>query len=302
MDSNCQSSSQQTLWKDVEVAKEKKSRYRSYQLGALVVTLLVLSLTLCVFSLKHFWTPGSGKVYGLQYRVLLDGVEVDSLMEIDPANRLEIFRTGNGTDEVLEVHDFKNGIAAVLFARHQRCYIRAQTKEFPEITAVQREDMDVEGTEIADTQFEDSQVWVPAEEPIENRAVLLSSRISEMCEHLPVHWIHPSSLNDAKLHDTVDAEVEKESEAGVKGRRQARDVTDYLDVNDYRENGIELDDRLDETGVCCQHCRRGYRFCQRYYQPLGGYMPHPYYYHGGVVICRIVMPCNWWIARMLGRV
>ncbi|GLD70401.1 tenomodulin isoform X1 [Lates japonicus] len=69
-----------------------------------------------------------------------------------------------------------------------------------------------------------------------------------------------------------------------------------------RDVGIELDNRLDERCCCCQHCRRGYRYCRRYFEPLGGFNPWPYYYQGGRVICQIVMPCNWWIARMLGRI
>lgn len=69
-----------------------------------------------------------------------------------------------------------------------------------------------------------------------------------------------------------------------------------------RDVGIELDNRLDERGYCCQYCQRGYHHCRRYHEPLGGFNPWPYYYQGGRVICQIVMPCNWWIARMLGRV
>ena len=37
-----------------------------------------------------------------------EGSETDSMLEIDPGQRIEIFRIGNGSDEVLEVHDFKN--------------------------------------------------------------------------------------------------------------------------------------------------------------------------------------------------
>lgn len=69
-----------------------------------------------------------------------------------------------------------------------------------------------------------------------------------------------------------------------------------------RDIGLELDNRLDDNGYCCQQCRRGYRYCRRYHEPLGGFNPWPYYYQGGRVICQIVMPCNWWIARMLGRI
>lgn len=48
------------------------------------------------------------QVYDHQYKAVLDGVETDSMMEIDPGQRIEIFRMGNGSEEVLEVHDFKN--------------------------------------------------------------------------------------------------------------------------------------------------------------------------------------------------
>lgn len=48
------------------------------------------------------------QVYDHQYKAVLDGVETDSIMEIDPGQRIEIFRMGNGSKEVLEMHDFKN--------------------------------------------------------------------------------------------------------------------------------------------------------------------------------------------------
>lgn len=48
------------------------------------------------------------KVYDHEYRAVLDGVETESVMEIDPAHRIEIFKMGIGSDEVLEVHDFEN--------------------------------------------------------------------------------------------------------------------------------------------------------------------------------------------------
>lgn len=68
------------------------------------------------------------------------------------------------------------------------------------------------------------------------------------------------------------------------------------------ESGIEFDPMLDERGYCCIYCRRGNRYCRRVCEPLLGYYPYPYCYQGGRVICRVIMPCNWWVARMLGRV
>jgi len=54
------------------------------------------------------WLFLSLQVYDHRYKAVLDGLETDSLMEIDPDERIEIFRMGNGSQEVLEVHDFKN--------------------------------------------------------------------------------------------------------------------------------------------------------------------------------------------------
>lgn len=68
------------------------------------------------------------------------------------------------------------------------------------------------------------------------------------------------------------------------------------------ENGLEFHPLWDERGYCCAQCRRANRYCRRVCEPLLGYYPYPYCYQGGRVICRIIMPCNWWIARMLGRV
>jgi len=255
-------------------------------------------VTLGVFSLRHFWSP-SLKVYDHHYKAVLDGRETESVMEIEPAHRIEIFKMGNGSDEVLEVHDFKNGITGIRFAKHQRCYIKTQTRDLPKMTDVETEQTEllVGETEGMEVQVEDSQVWVPAEEPIANRAFLLDSKIWEVCQDLPIHWIHPSPMRDAEFHEVEDTEDQSDPEV----KRFARDVYDEP-VNDYSNIGIELDSRLDDRGYCCQHCLRGYRFCRRYYEPLGGFNPYPYYYQGGRVICQIVMPCNWWVARMLGRI
>ncbi|XP_017263589.2 tenomodulin [Kryptolebias marmoratus] len=296
MEASSQSSSQQILWKDVEAAKEKKAKYHPCQWVVLILALVFLVLAVCVFSLRYMWGPSLGKVYDHQYKAVVDGVETDSLMEIDPNGHVEIFRMGNGSREVVEVHDFKNGITGLRFAEHQRCYIRAQTKKLPVVAEVEMEDREVRESEAVDIKVEDSRVWVPAEEPIVNPGFLLDSRIWEICQQLPIHWIHPSPMTDAEGQDedTPDAEVT--------GQRFTRDVLDHVPVNDYRDVGIELDHYLDDRGFCCQHCRRGYRYCRRYHKPLGGFNPWPYYYQGGRVICQIVMPCNWWIARMLGRI
>lgn len=47
-------------------------------------------------------------MYDHRYKAVVDGVETDSVMEIDPSHRVVTFQMGNGSKEVLEVHDFKN--------------------------------------------------------------------------------------------------------------------------------------------------------------------------------------------------
>ncbi|XP_068182603.1 tenomodulin isoform X1 [Antennarius striatus] len=295
----CNQPSCQVLWKDVEVGKEKKVKNLTYQRLALVLALVILVLAICVFSLRYLWSPSLGKVYDHRYKAVLDGVETDSVMEIDPSHRIEIFRMGNGSEEILEVHDFKNGITGIRFAEHQRCYIRTQTRKLPPVAKVEAEEtelLQVDETEATDMKVDESQVWVPAEEPIVNSEFLFGSKIWEICQELPIHWIHPSLPGDTEVGN-VDA-----PDTEVTVQRFTRDVLEHVPVNDYTEVGIELDNRLDNNGYCCQYCRRGYRYCRRYHEPLGGFNPWPYYYQGGRVICQIVMPCNWWIARMLGRV
>ncbi|XP_076878036.1 tenomodulin [Brachyhypopomus gauderio] len=307
MEKNLPSSSQQTLWKDVELGKEKSPRFQYYQRGALTLGLVFLVLALCIFNLRYIWNPSPGKVYDHEYKAVLDGVETDSVMEINPAKRLEIFRVGNGSDEVLEVHDFHNGLTGIKFAKQHRCYIRTQTKELPTLAELQIKEaaLEVGRPSEVDMQVLDSHVWIPTEQPITDTMFLLNSKIWEMCEDLPIHWIHPSLLKapEAEFHDVEDVgDVADAPETRARGARQARDVMDQLPVNDYAEIGHQLDSTLDDQGYCCQYCHRGYRFCRRYHEPLLGYWPYPYWYQGGRVICQIVMPCNWWIARMLGRV
>ncbi|XP_077589027.1 tenomodulin [Stigmatopora nigra] len=299
MEASSQSTSQQVLYNDVEGAKAKRAKYRIYQRIALILTFVFLLLGLCIFSLSYLWSPSLGKVYDHEYKAMLDGVETRSVMEIDPIRQIEIYRIGNGSKEVLEVHDFKHGLTGIRFAEHQRCYIRSQTRTLPTAVKVEAEEGNLEVDDM-ETKMEESKVWVPADEPIVDPVFLFQSKIWEFCQELPIHWIHPSPLSDSELQEDVEHLDSPDTE--VKGHRAARDVEDHPAVNDYRGLGLELDNRLDERGYCCQYCHRGYRFCRRYHVPLGGFNPWPYYYRGGHVVCQVVMPCNWWIARMLGRI
>lgn len=58
------------------------------------------------------------QVYEHEYKAVLDGVETDSVMEIEPYQRTEIFKMGNGSQEVVEVHDFQN-VSFNFFSLHK---------------------------------------------------------------------------------------------------------------------------------------------------------------------------------------
>ncbi|KAI5629980.1 tenomodulin, partial [Silurus asotus] len=287
----------------VELGKKKNAGYCSYHCVALILGLFFLMLALCVFSLRYIWSANPEKIYNYEYKALLDGVETESMMEINSAKQLEIFRVGNGSEEVMEVHDFQNGLMGIRFAKHQRCYMRTQTRELPKLTEVDLKS-EFEGGEPGEVNMQvvDSYVWIPAKQPINNREFLQNSKIWEICQELPIHWMHLSPYRDATFSDINKVKMQGTVEAKAHAVRQVRDIMDELPVNDYSEIGLQLDSSLEEQGYCCQDCRRGYRYCRRYYEPLGGYWPYPYFYRGGRAICQIVMPCNWWIARMLGRV
>lgn len=68
------------------------------------------------------------------------------------------------------------------------------------------------------------------------------------------------------------------------------------------EGAMTFDTMLDHQGICCSECQRSYTHCQRICEPLRGYWPWPYNYRGCQVACRVIMPCRWWVARILGVV
>lgn len=47
-------------------------------------------------------------MYDHGFKAVVDGEEMKSVVEIKPDDLTEILRMGNGTKEVVEVHDFKN--------------------------------------------------------------------------------------------------------------------------------------------------------------------------------------------------
>ncbi|XP_019392007.1 PREDICTED: tenomodulin isoform X1 [Crocodylus porosus] len=318
MEKNSQEKPEDCHFLDAESTKTRKICKRCKICGPLCI--LVIFLVLIFFGVRYFWNSAPKKIYDMEHTFFSNGEKKTILMEIEPLTRTESFRTGNGSEEILEIHDFKNGITGIFFVGLQKCLIKTQTKVIPETTEVEIQEL--KGDVITTTYFEQSVVWIPGEKPIENKEFLKNSKIFDICKSVTIHWIHPTLITAPEFHDFDNAgeddvqipvnkqdwdkeqnkhHVDKAARPGAK--RQARQLTEEdLPVNDYSENGLEFHPLWDERGYCCARCRRGNRYCQRVCEPLLGYYPYPYCYQGGRVICRIIMPCNWWIARMLGRV
>lgn len=47
------------------------------------------------------------QVYNVHYTMSINGKVQDGSMEIDAGNNLETFKTGSGSEEAVEVHDFR---------------------------------------------------------------------------------------------------------------------------------------------------------------------------------------------------
>ncbi|XP_010008496.1 PREDICTED: leukocyte cell-derived chemotaxin 1-like, partial [Nestor notabilis] len=134
------------------------------------------------------------RVYNVHYTMSINGKVQDGSMEIDAGNNLETFKTGSGSEEAVEVHDFQIGITGIRFAEGEKCYIKAQPKaHVPEVDAMTKASLssDLED-EIMPVRFdENSLIWVAADEPIKHNS-FLSPKILELCGDLPIFWLRPT--------------------------------------------------------------------------------------------------------------
>ncbi|NWX87686.1 CNMD protein, partial [Nothoprocta pentlandii] len=277
------------------------------------------------------------QVYNVHYTMSINGKVQDGSMEIDAGNNLETFKTGSGSEETIEVHDFQIGITGIRFAEGEKCYIKAQAKaHVPEVDAMTKESLtsDLED-EIMPVKFdENSLIWVAADEPIKDNS-FLSPKILELCGDLPIFWLRPTypkanqrerreiKRKTRQTETNIDGEeVEAATEVNTKPSttqlrldldHQSNETRPMGQENDQLLNpdnpynqlegeGTAFDPMLDHLGVCCIECRRSYTQCQRVCEPLLGYEPWPYNYQGCRSACRLIMPCSWWVARIMGVV
>ncbi|KAM7066691.1 leukocyte cell-derived chemotaxin 1 [Acridotheres tristis] len=310
---------------------------RLLKAGAAVLIAGALLLLAGAIGAFYFWKATERQVYNVHYTMSINGKVQDGSMEIDAGNNLETFKTGSGSEEAVEVHDFQIGITGIRFAEGEKCYIKAQPKaHIPDVDAMTKASLSSElEDEIMPVRFDkNSLIWVAADEPIKHNS-FLSPKILELCRDLPIFWLQPTYPKDNQRRemkrnkrqsesnfDEEDLEAASEEvnprshtvlqlteELGHQANEtrpmgQETDQTFNPDnpYNQLEGEGMAFDPMLDHLGVCCIECRRSYTQCQRICEPLMGYQPWPYNYQGCRTACRIIMPCSWWVARIMGVV
>uniref|UniRef100_A0A8C8LSY6 Leukocyte cell-derived chemotaxin 1 n=1 Tax=Oncorhynchus tshawytscha TaxID=74940 RepID=A0A8C8LSY6_ONCTS len=247
----------------------------------------------------YLWKASDKNVYNVHYSMSINGKVEEGSMEIDSDNNLERFRTGSGNDEALEIHDFHIGITGIRFSGGEKCYIKSQIKaNLPEVEKLNKESLmfDLED-EIMPVKFdEESLMWVAADQPLKDSS-FLSTKILDLCGDLPIFWLQPTYPKAEKKWCAA-------YEVNLKTlNRNMNNLPPTPQRNQEGEEGtMTFDPMLDHQGICCSECRRSYTHCQRICEPLGGHWPWPYNYRGCQVACRVILPCRWWVARILGIV
>eukprot|EP00071_Canis_lupus_P056958 XP_851994.1 leukocyte cell-derived chemotaxin 1 [Canis lupus familiaris] len=264
------------------------------------------------------------QIYNVHYTMSINGKLQDGSMEIDTGNNLETFKMGSGAEEAIEVNDFQNGITGIRFAGGAKCYIKAQVKaRVPEVGTATKQSIssELEGKIMPVKYEENSLIWVAVDQPVKDNS-FLSSRILELCGDLPIFWLKPTYPREIQrerreLARKIVTTTTRRPRSGPRGNpgpggpnNETRpsvqeDSEPFNPDNPYHQQegeSMTFDPRLDHEGICCIECRRSYTHCQKICEPLGGYYPWPYNYQGCRSACRVVMPCSWWVARILGMV
>ncbi|XP_005366104.1 leukocyte cell-derived chemotaxin 1 isoform X1 [Microtus ochrogaster] len=297
------------------------------KVGAVVLISGALLMLFGAIGAFYFWKENDNHIYNVHYTMSINGKLQDGSMEIDAGNNLETFKMGSGAEEAIEVNDFQNGITGIRFAGGEKCYIKAQVKaRVPEVGTVTKQSIssELEGKIMPLKYEENSLIWVAVDQPVKDNS-FLSSKVLELCGDLPIFWLKPMypKENFAEIQRERRDIVRNIAPSTTRPHSEARDnpgprrlnnetrpsVQDDAEPfnpdNPYHQQegeSMTFDPRLDHEGICCIECRRSYTHCQKICEPLGGYYPWPYNYQGCRSACRVVMPCSWWVARILGMV
>ncbi|XP_068184502.1 leukocyte cell-derived chemotaxin 1 [Antennarius striatus] len=315
---------------------------RLLRFGAVALVVAAVVMLCASMAALYLWKISDKNVYNVRYRMNINGEVREGSVEIDSDNNLERFKTGSGTEEAVQIHDFQIGITGIRFFGGDKCYIKSQIKaNLPHMGAHNKELLMFDLThQVIPVRFdEDSLIWVSVDQPLKDTS-FLSNKILDLCGNLPIYWLQPLHHHkDFTLLPPANGERRKrdvqqsnrqfnteETEAAAGDREPlihaADDTSSIMEEDEglrsaegsaynpenpyHRSRGagergtVTFDTMLDHRGICCAACERSYTHCQRICQPLQGYWPWPYNYRGCQVACRVIMPCRWWVARILG--
>uniref|UniRef100_A0A3B4ADD5 Leukocyte cell-derived chemotaxin 1 n=1 Tax=Periophthalmus magnuspinnatus TaxID=409849 RepID=A0A3B4ADD5_9GOBI len=267
--------------------------------GALALVLAAVLLLCASVAALFFWKVTDRNVYNLRYSMNINGGLREASAEIDSDNNLERFKTGEGA-EALEIHDFQSGITGIRFFGGDKCYIKSQIKDdLPDVESDNTED------EILPVRSEEQiMTWVAMDQPLTDNT-FLSKKILSLCKGLPIYWLQPAYPKESSRRHTLSPTLMLQ---GTRGARGALSIITCVCLQQSQSGGaredgaMTFDPMLDHRGICCAECQRGYTHCQRICEPLYGHWPWPYHHRGCQVACRIIMPCRWWVARIMGLV
>nr|XP_046260848.1 leukocyte cell-derived chemotaxin 1-like [Scatophagus argus] len=307
---------------------------RLLRFGTVTLTVGAVLMLCASMAALYLWKDSDKNVYNVRYSMNINGEVRQGSMEIDSDNNLERFKTGSGAEEAVEIHDFQIGITGIRVFGGEKCYIKSQIKaNLPHMGGDNKELMFDLTDEVMPVRFdEEFLIWVATEQPLKDTS-FLSNKILGLCRELPIYWLQPIYPKDGerRKRDTQRAKrqfnmEEFETAAGESGPvshaeddtsrvaeeeegAQSTEGSAYNPENPYHRSGgaredgaMTFDTMLDHQGICCSECQRSYTHCQRICEPLHGYWPWPYNYRGCQVACRVIMPCRWWVARILGVV
>ncbi|XP_029561382.1 leukocyte cell-derived chemotaxin 1 [Salmo trutta] len=287
------------------VAVKPAATSRLLKTGIVVLIAGAILLLFGAIGTFYFWNNNDNHVYNIHYSMSINGKVEEGSMEIDGTNNIERFRTGSGNGEAVEVHDFQVGITGVRFAGGEKCYIKTQVKaHLPDVKTLNKDSLlfDLED-EVMPAKFEEqSRIWVAADMPLSDPA-FLSAKIRDLCGDLPIFWLRPTYTNSGQRKRRVAPHQRRQApgaEEEVDPEAEFNPENPYHRGLDGDEGTMTFDPMLDHQGVCCTECRRSHTQCQRICEPLGGFQPWPYHYRGCRVACRVIMPCHWWVGRILG--
>nr|XP_040058136.1 leukocyte cell-derived chemotaxin 1 isoform X2 [Gasterosteus aculeatus aculeatus] len=305
---------------------------RFLRFGAIALIVAAVLMLCASMAALYLWRVSNKNVYNVRYSMNINGEVRQGSVEIDSDNNLQRFKTGSGADEAVEIHDFQIGITGIRFLGGEKCYIKSQIKShLPHMGAHNKESQMFDMTDevIPVSSGEQFLVWVSAEQPLKDTS-FLSNKILGLCTNLPIYWLY-SKDGERRKRDTQRAKRQfnmEKTETAAEERSPVSHTEDdtsrvgeeeegphsaagsaYNPENPYHRGGgpgeegaMTFDTMLDHQGICCSECQRSYTHCQRICDPLRGHWPWPYNYRGCQVACRVIMPCRWWVARILGLV